>query len=146
MTASRFRTIIYVVAAIVSLAGLADATYLTVQALTGETLGCGGSPDCFKVLGSAYARVAGIPVASFGVLAYFSVFTFATFALFGYARARKFLILTVGAMFLGTLWLLYVQAFLLHAYCRYCLFSAATTFLLAGLVIALPPGQDRSVA
>jgi len=146
MTASRFRTIIYVVAAIVSLAGLADATYLTVQALTGETLGCGGSPDCFKVLGSAYARVAGIPVASFGLLAYFSVFTFATFAVFGYARARIFLILTVGAMFLGTLWLLYVQVFLLHAYCRYCLFSAATTFLLAGLVIALPPGQDRSVA
>ena len=146
MTVSRFRTIIFIVVAIVSLAGLADATYLTVQALTGETLGCGGSPDCFKVLGSAYARVAGIPLASFGVLAYFSVFTFATFALFGYARARIFLILTVGAMFLGTLWLLYVQAFLLHAYCRYCLFSAATTFLLAGLVIALPPGRDRSVS
>jgi uncharacterized membrane protein len=146
MTISRFRTIIYIVAAIVSLAGLADATYLSVQALTGETLGCGGSPDCFKVLGSAYARVAGIPVASFGVLAYFSVFTFATFAVFGYTRARIFLILTVGAMFLGALWLLYVQAFLLHAYCRYCLFSAATTFLLAGLVIALPPGRDRSVS
>jgi uncharacterized membrane protein len=146
MTVSRFRTIIFIVVAIVSLAGLADATYLTVQALTGETLGCGGSPDCFKVLGSAYARVAGIPVASLGVLAYFSVFTFATFALFGYARARIFLILTVGAMFLGTLWLLYVQAFLLHAYCRYCLFSAATTFLLAGLVIALPPGRERSVS
>jgi uncharacterized membrane protein len=146
MTVSRFRTIIYIIAAIVSLAGLADATYLTVQALTGETLGCGGSPDCFKVLGSAYARVAGIPVASLGVLAYFSVFTFATFALFGYARARIFLILTVGAMFLGTLWFLYVQAFLLHAYCRYCLFSAATTFLLAGLVIALPTGRERSVS
>jgi uncharacterized membrane protein len=146
MTVSRFRTIIYIVAAIVSLAGLADATYLTVQALTGETLGCGGSPDCFKVLGSSYARVAEIPVASLGVLAYFSVFTFATFAVFGYTRARIFLILTIGAMFLGTLWLLYVQAFLLHAYCRYCLFSAATTFLLAGLVIALPPGQNRSAS
>ncbi len=146
MTVSRFRSIIYIAAAIVSLAGLADATYLTVQALTGETLGCGGSPDCFKVLGSSYARIAGIPVASFGVLAYFSVFTFATFAVFGYIRARIFLILTIGAMFLGTLWLLYVQAFLLHAYCRYCLFSAATTFLLAGLAIALPPGRDRSVS
>jgi len=146
MTVSRFRTIIYIAAALVSLAGLADATYLTVQALTGETLGCGGSPDCFKVLGSSYARIAGIPVASLGVLAYFSVFTFATFAVFGYIRARIFLILTIGAMFLGTLWLLYVQAFLLHAYCRYCLFSAATTFLLAGLAIALPPGPDRSVS
>ena len=39
MTVSRFRTIIYIVAAIVSLAGLADATYLTVQALTGEPHG-----------------------------------------------------------------------------------------------------------
>jgi uncharacterized membrane protein len=146
MTVSRFRTIIYIVAAIVSLAGLADATYLTVQALTGETLGCGGSPDCFKVLGSSYARLAGVPVASFGLLAYFSVFTFATFAVFGYARARIFLILTISAMFLATLWLLYVQAFLLHAYCRYCLFSAAITFLLAGLVIALPPGRDEIVS
>src|SRR6266496_895642 len=129
MTLSRFRTILYTVAAIVSLAGLADATYLAVQALTGETLGCGGSPDCFRVLGSSYARVGGIPVAAFG-----------------YVRARTFLILTVGAMFLATLWLLYVQAFLLHAYCRYCLFSAAITFLLAGLVIALPPSQDASDA
>ena len=146
MTVSRFRTIIYIAAAVVSLAGLADATYLSVQALTGETLGCGGSPDCFRVLGSSYARVAGIPVASFGVLAYFSVFTFATFAAFGYARARIFLILTISAMFLATLWFLYVQAFLLHAYCRYCLFSAAVTFLLAGLVIALPPARDRSVS
>jgi uncharacterized membrane protein len=146
MTVSRFRTTIYVVAAIVSLVGLADATYLSVQALTGETLGCGGSPDCFRVLGSSYARVGGIPVALFGVLAYFSAFAFATFAAFGYRRARTFLIPTIGAMFLGTLWLLYVQAFLLHAYCRYCLFSAATTFLLAGLMIALPPGRDRSAS
>jgi uncharacterized membrane protein len=90
--------------------------------------------------------VGGIPVALFGTLAYFSVFTFATFAAFGYVRARTFLTLTVGAMFLASLWLLYVQAFLLHAYCRYCLFSAAITFLLAGLVIALPPSKDASIA
>jgi uncharacterized membrane protein len=146
MTVSGFRTTIYTVAAVVSLAGLADATYLAVQALTGETLGCGGSPDCFRVLGSSYAKVGGIPVALFGVLAYFSVFTFATFAAFGYARVRTLLILTIAAMFLVTLWLLYVQAFVLHAYCRYCLFSAAITFLLAGLVIALPPQQGASAS
>jgi len=144
MTLSRFRTILYTVAAIVSLAGLADAAYLSVQALTGETLSCGGSPDCFRVLGSAYAKVGGVPVALLGALAYFIVFAFATFAAFGYARARIFLIPIVGAMFLATLWFLYVQAFVLHAYCRYCLFSAAITFLLSGLMIALPPG-DTSI-
>ena len=132
--------------AIVAVAGLADATYLTVQALTGETLTCGGSPDCFRVLGSSYAKLGGMPVAILGALAYFAVFTFATFAAFGYSRASSLLALTVGAMFLMTLWLLYVQAFLLHAYCRYCLFSAAITFLIAGLLIAVPPSQRRSGA
>jgi len=144
MTVSRFRTLLYTAVAIVAVVGLADATYLTVQALTGETLSCGGSPDCFRVLGSSYARLGGIPVAMLGALAYFTVFTFATFAAFGYARAPKFLVFIAGAMFLMTLWLLYVQAFLLHAYCRYCLFSAAITFLIAGLLIAVPPSQRRS--
>ena len=144
MTASRFRTILYAAVAIVSVVGLADATYLTVQALTGETLSCGGSPDCFRVLGSSYAKIGGIPVAMLGALAYFSAFTFATFAAFGYARAPKFLALMVGMMFLASLWLLYVQAFLLHAYCRYCLLSAAITFLIAGLLIAVPPSHGQS--
>jgi uncharacterized membrane protein len=146
MSVSRFRTILYTIVAIVALAGLADATYLTVQALTGETITCGGSPDCFRVLGSSYAKLGGIPVAIMGALAYFTVFTLATFAAFGYPRAPKFLALIAGAMFLMTLWLLYVQAFLLHAYCRYCLFSAAITFLIAGLLIAVPPSQRRSGA
>jgi uncharacterized membrane protein len=146
MTVSRFRTILYTAVAIVAMAGLADATYLTVQVLTGEILSCGGSPDCFRVLGSSYAKLGGIPVAVLGALAYFTVFTLATFAAFGYSRAPKFLALIVGAMFLMTLWLLYVQAFLLHAYCRYCLFSAAITFLIAGLLIAVPPSQRRSGA
>jgi uncharacterized membrane protein len=39
-------------------------------------------------------------------------------------------------MFAVTLWLLYAQAFILHAFCRYCLFSAAMVFLLAGLIVA----------
>ena len=103
MTVSRFRTILYTAVAIVAVVGLADATYLTVQALTGETLSCGGSPDCFRVLGSSYAKVGGIPVAMLGTLAYFTVFTFATFAAFGYPRAPKFLVLTACAMFLNTL-------------------------------------------
>jgi len=118
--------------------GLADATYLTVLALTGETAACSGQAGCQEVLGSVYARVAGIPVAAFGVAGYFSAFTFATFAACNYARARKFFALTVGALFAATLWLLYVQAFLLHAFCRYCLFSAAICFLLMGLVVATP--------
>jgi uncharacterized membrane protein len=135
---SRVPTILYTIAALICLVGLAEATYLTVMNLTGETAVCGGSTSCFEVLGSKYAKVAGIPVAGLGAVAYFSAFTFATFAAFGYRRARMLFALTIAAMFLATLWLLFVQAFLLHAFCRYCLFSAAMIFLLAGIVVSQP--------
>ena len=139
---SRARVVLYTIAAIISLAGLAVATYLTVAALTGETAVCAGSTGCFEVLGSPYAKIAGIPVAALGIWGYFVAFTFAIFAAFGYARARTFFALTVWAMFAMTLWLLYAQAFVLHAFCRYCLFSAAFIFLLAGLVVASPPPRE----
>ena len=135
---SRAQIILYTIAALICLAGLADATYLTVVALTGEAAACGNVPGCLEVLGSPYARIGGVPIAALGTLAYFAIFVFAVFACFGYARARKFFALAVWAMFAMTLWLLYVQAFKLHAFCRYCLFSAALTFLLAGLVVVSP--------
>jgi uncharacterized membrane protein len=141
VTASRVRIIFYSVAAVISLIGLAEATYLTVQYLSGETITCAGSTGCFEVLGSRYARIAGIPVAAFGALAYFAVFSFATFSAFGYVRTRMLFSLTVWAMFLATLWLLFVQAFLLHAFCRYCLFSAAIIFFLTGIVVASRPAD-----
>ena len=66
---------------------------------------------------------------------------FATFAAFGYARVRKFFGLTVWTMFAVTLWLLFVQAFILHAFCRYCLFSAALVFVLAAVVVLTPSSR-----
>lgn len=143
MSHSRAQTIFYSAAALISLVGLAEATYLTVIFLSGETAVCGGSADCFKVLGSSYARIGKIPVSGLGALAYFSAFSFATFAGFGYAPARKFFNWTVIAMFCMTLWLLFVQAFRLHAFCRYCLFSAALVFLLTGLVVARPAAETQ---
>jgi uncharacterized membrane protein len=142
MSAAQTRIILYTIAASIALVGLAEATYLTVQFLTGETAVCGGSADCMQVLGSSYARIGTIPIAAFGAMAYFSAFSFATFAAFGYPRARQFFAVTVWAMFGATLWLLFVQAFLLHAFCRYCLFSAAIIFLLTGLVVMSPPLKD----
>src|SRR5437773_7263653 len=99
ISGSRVQTIFYSAAALISLLGLAEATYLTVVYLSGETAVCGGSADCFQVLGSSYAKIGNIPVSGLGALAYFSAFSFATFAGFGYARARKFFSWTVIAMF-----------------------------------------------
>ena len=106
--------------------------------LTGDDSVCGGSGGCSTVLGSVYASVAGIPTAAFGSLAYFIAFSAATLAAFGYSRARIFLALVVGVMFAASLWLLYVQAFILHAFCPFCLLSSALTFFLDGIVLVAP--------
>ncbi|MDQ3546494.1 MAG: vitamin K epoxide reductase family protein [Verrucomicrobiota bacterium] len=124
--------------AIVALLGLADATFLTVGHLTGDDAVCGSALGCSTVLGSAYATIRGIPTAAFGAVAYFTVFSLAILAGFGYARMRGFLVIVVSLMFVASLYFLYLQAFVLHAFCPFCLFSAALTFLLAGLLLAFP--------
>jgi uncharacterized membrane protein len=129
--------LLYALASLLALAGLADAVYLTINHLTGQTARCTVTSGCNEVLGSAYASVGGVPVAALGALAYFTVFSLATLSLFGYRRAGQLLAALVGLMLSAALWLIFVQAFILHKYCEYCLFSAAVTFLLSGIVIAL---------
>lgn len=127
---------IYGPAMLVSLIGLGDSLYLTVHHLTGQSVRCAVTSGCSAVLSSAYATIAGIPTAAFGAAAYFAAFSLATLASFGYARARPLLAVLVVPMLLTTLWLLAVQAFVLHAFCQYCLLSAAMTLTLAALVAA----------
>lgn len=126
----------YLIAALVSLIGLADAIYLTIEHLAGRSVQCTIVAGCSEVLGSSYATVFGIPLASIGALAYFTVFSCAILAVYGYSSARTLLTFVVGLMFLATLWLLFVQAFILHAFCAYCLLSAIVTLTLTGIIIA----------
>ena len=126
---------LYITAAIVSLLGLADAIYLTVEHVTGQSVRCTIVAGCSEVLSSQYAVVAGVPLAAIGAAAYFSVFSLATLAAFGYGVAGKLLTAVVIAMFFVSLWLIYLQAFVIHAFCQFCLLSAAVTTAL--LVIAL---------
>ena len=123
--------------ALVALVGLADATYLTVEHLTGNSVRCMIVSGCDEVLQSSYATVAGgVPVAALGAAAYFTVFSLATLAAFGYDGARRLLAPLVAVMFLATLWFLYLQAFVIRAFCTYCLISAAVTTALTLLVLA----------
>ena len=127
----------YVAAALLSLIGLVDALYLTIEHVTGQSVQCTITSGCSEVLSSSYAVVAGIPLAAVGAAAYFSVFSLATLAAFGYQVAKSLLLLLVGAMFLVSLWLVYLQAFVIREFCQYCLLSAAiTTALLVVVIIA----------
>jgi uncharacterized membrane protein len=140
----KLRKRLYIAAAIIALFGLADGIYLTVEHLTGRTAECIASSGCQDVLGSKYAAMGPVPLAALGALAYFTVFSAAILAAFGYTRCRTFLTLVVGMMFGATLWLLYLQAFVLHAFCDYCLFSAGVTTVLTGIVITNAMLRERA--
>ena len=135
-TKLRTRTVLYIIAAILAVLGLADAIYLTVEYLLGENATRVVAVGCSEVLASKYAALGKIPLASLGAVAYFTAFSLAIVAAFGYRRVEILLMLLVEAMFVVTLWLLLVQAFVLHAFCNYCLLSATITCEITAIVFA----------
>ena len=144
MPHEKLRNRLYSVAAIVALFGLADGIYLTVEHVTGRTAECIASSGCQDVLSSQYAAIGPVPLAALGALAYFTAFSIALLAAFGFARCRSLFALLVALMFAITLWLFYLQAFVLHAFCDYCLFSAGVTTVLTGIAVANAFLRDRS--
>ncbi len=125
-----------VAASITALAGLTDAVYLTIHHYTAEPVPCGLEFDCGAVLNSNYAEIAGIPLAAFGAAAYFTAFSLALLAGFGDRRMWKLFGIQTTLMAVVSGYLTYVQYFLIHAWCQYCLISAAISFTLFLLYIA----------
>ena len=124
----------YLIAALVSLVGLGDAIYLTIQDVTGQSLQCTIIAGCSEVLSSKYAHIGSIPLASVGALAYFIFFSLAVLVAFGYGFARPLLLTLVSLMFLTSLWLFYLQAFEIRHFCQYCLLSAGVTTILTAIL------------
>src|ERR1700746_3228932 len=104
----------FILASIFSLIGLGDAIYLTVQHITGASLRCTIISGCSEVLSSPYAQVGAVPLAAIGAAAYFGVFSLAVLAAFNYPSVKLLLKVLLGLMFLTTLWLLYLQGFVIH--------------------------------
>ena len=116
------------VASIVALAGLADAVYLTVHHITAEPVPCNVFSGCETVLTSQYAEFQGIPLAAFGAVAYFVAFALAILTAFGNRTLWKVFGVQVVLMSVFTVCLLYLQAYVIGAFCQFCLISAVTTF------------------
>jgi len=135
----------YFVAALISLIGLGDAIYLTVQHITGASLRCTIISGCSEVLSSPYAQVGPFPLAAVGAAAYFVVFSLAILSAFRYPFVKLLLKILLALMFLTTLWLLYLQAFVIHHFCQYCLLSAAVTTALT-LVVFVPDFRTSKTA
>ena len=116
---------------IVSVLGFADALYLTVKHYQGVAPSCIIFSGCDTVATSVYATIGPIPVALLGVIFYFFMLLLSLMYLDRRAKSAlvvALLVSSVGVLF--TLWFLYLQVFVIKAFCVYCIFSAITSITL----------------
>jgi uncharacterized membrane protein len=147
----RFRQAI----ALLALVGLFVALYLWLHALGfGGAIKCGASGGCETVQTSQWAIFLGLPVAFYGVVGYFTVLIVALASLRPAAMVQPrwnlllLLLATIGVLF--TVYLTYVELFLIHAICRWCVGSAVIITLIwivSLLSLRSPaPRTDRGVS
>ncbi len=121
--------------------GLVDSTYLVAEHYSEATPPCrvGFSlVDCGAVLRSKYAVIAGVPMAVLGLVHYAFL---RGLILYGLQKkslvARSLAVIESlgGALF--SVYLVYLQLFVLHAICIYCMLSAVVSFILCATVFQL---------
>jgi uncharacterized membrane protein len=114
--------------------GIGVAGYLTVVHYAGIDPVCaGGGGGCHTVQASDYAELAGIPVAVLGLAGYLAIA--ASLLIPGEAgRAAGMGLAIAGAGF--SLYLTYLELFVIDAICQWCVASAVLMVLLAVLTTA----------
>jgi len=105
--------------------GFLDATYLTILHYRGVDMICGPVGDCGRVTGSSYASVGSVPIALIGAIYYLLIILLLT-AYFDTGREAVLALIAWMTVpgFLASILLAILQAFVLYAFCFYCLVSA----------------------
>ena len=116
------------IAIALSVLGLLVAAYMTVYKYAKIEAMCVGSSGCSEVNSSRYSEINGIPVAVLGMVGYAAILALL------FLEQRPGIFQENGTMmffgvsllgFLFTLYLIYVEVALIHAYCPFCLTSQA---------------------
>lgn len=125
----------YLALIVLSLIGIADASYITYEEFMGLVPPCLPLPyfDCAGVLQSAWSHIGPIPLSLFGIGFYGLVFILSVYGLVA-KKSHPFLrhaLLLLGVWgFLFSAFLFGVQAFVLKAFCLFCLVSAVSSTLI----------------
>jgi len=141
--------------ALLALVGLFVALYLWLHALGfGGPIKCGASGGCETVQTSQWAVFLGFPVALYGVVGYLAVLIVALVSLRPAALVqRKWNVMlgvlaTAGVVF--TAYLTYLELFVIHAICRWCVGSAViiTSMWIVSILSLRSPAihTDRAVS
>ena len=115
---------------LLSIAGFFDSAYLTIVHYKHIIPPCTIALGCETVLTSQFSTILGLPVAIFGVFYFlFLIFLILSGKFMKYFKFFAFLGVLASAYFF------YTQAFILHAFCQYCLLSEV--IILAIFILSL---------
>lgn len=115
--------------ALLSLVGVFIALYLWLHRIGMiGTLSCGASGGCDTVQTSPYAVMLGLPVPVYGVAGYAALLGLSVLGLYPRWRDSRAVSLALACLatagFAYTLYLTYLELFVIHAVCRWCVGSA----------------------
>lgn len=127
--------------------GLAVSIYMTIYKVLNADAMCLGSGDCSTVNASRYSEVNGIPVAVIGILGYLAILATLYFEKRNrFIEQNSTLIIFGMALtgFLFTIWLVYVEAALLKAFCPFCVTSQAAMTIIFIIAVTRLVRQTQS--
>lgn len=132
---------------ILAVVGLVLAGYLAFIETRQQSAVCGPIGDCNLVHQSPYARIVGIPVGVLGVIGYLAILGAWIIDRVGSIRlARQTLVIMVVGGTFFSLYLTFLEPFVIGATCLWCLLSAITMTALLWMVTApvvQPPMRGR---
>jgi uncharacterized membrane protein len=114
-------------AVVLSVIGIGIASYLVYIHYADVKPICSISHGCEVVQKSKYAKLAGVPVALIGLVGYVAILT-SLFVRSETGRLAGAALALIGVGF--SAWLTYLEAARIHAWCQWCLGSAAVMTLL----------------
>ena len=111
---------------ILSFMGFLLATYLTIMHFRHIIPPCSATGSCEQVLTSKFATIGPVPLALLGSLFYLCLMILCILILTNYRKLFVNFFYEVAAVgFLVSMILILIQAYVLHAFCQYCLTSEA---------------------
>jgi uncharacterized membrane protein len=125
----------WVISVLLALSGLVNTGYLVITKLMNTEVYCPPSStwNCDLVQNSMYAQLAGIPIQYLGLVGYAAIFGVLILEPRTVWFGRRGKLLVFGMTLLGFLYSAYltaIEAFVLQAWCTYCVVSAVTMTLL----------------
>ena len=98
---------------------------------------CPRQANCDEVVSSVYGKTFGVANTYLGVAYYTTVAILMAMVLVGISFPLEWALIAIFVFSAGifSLYLIFVQAFVLRAWCLWCLFSAVINILLCGIIV-----------